>query len=192
MSDVPDRFTVVLDANVLYPFLVRDALLSFAHAGLYRARWTGEIIDEFVGALLESKPGHETKIRQIADIMASEFPEALVENYEVLIPSIDLPDADDRHVLAAALASGAHVIVTANLKDFPSAALAHYDIEARTADEFLQEMFRLYPAEAMQSVRAMRRRFAKPAMSADELLIALKRNGLTKLAAELLPHVAAV
>ena len=41
---VADRFVVVLDANVLFPFRKRDVLLRFSHAGLFRARWSGEIL----------------------------------------------------------------------------------------------------------------------------------------------------
>ncbi len=47
MSHVADRFTAILDANVLYPSLKRDVLLSFGERGLYRPRWTGMIMGEW-------------------------------------------------------------------------------------------------------------------------------------------------
>ncbi len=46
MSFVANPFVVILDANVLYPFRTRDVLFSFAQAGLFRARFTDEILDE--------------------------------------------------------------------------------------------------------------------------------------------------
>ena len=46
MKHIADRFVVLLDANVLFPFRKRDILLRFYHAGLYRARWSGQILDE--------------------------------------------------------------------------------------------------------------------------------------------------
>lgn len=188
MKHVSDRFTVVLDANVLYPFLVRDVLLSFAHSGLYRARWTQAIIDELVSALIANKPDRERKIRQLAGIMAEQFPEALIEHYESLIPAIDLPDPDDRHVLAAAIKAGAHAIVTENLQDFPTATLASCEIEAHTADQFLQSTFQLYPTDAIRALREMRSRYINPPVSAGDLLTALTRNELVLLAGEVRPH----
>lgn len=56
MSEIADLFVAVLDANVLYPYRVRDALLWFAHTGLYRARWTDQIIDEWRRSLLANRP----------------------------------------------------------------------------------------------------------------------------------------
>jgi hypothetical protein len=56
--------------------------------------------------------------------------DAKVFGYEELIEGLVLPDPDDRHVLAAAIKAGADAIVTFNLKDFPSAVLSKYDIEA--------------------------------------------------------------
>ena len=52
MNDAAERFVAVLDANVLYPFGVRDALLRFAEAGLYRAHWSAEILNEWTQNLL--------------------------------------------------------------------------------------------------------------------------------------------
>ena len=63
MSNIADRFVVILDANVLYPFWVRDVLLRFAEAGLYRARWSQEILDEWTSSLLNKKPNLEKSIQ---------------------------------------------------------------------------------------------------------------------------------
>jgi hypothetical protein len=46
--------------------------------------------------------------------------DCLVTGHEPLTEGLKLPDPDDRHVLAAAIKAGAQVIVTRNLKDFPS------------------------------------------------------------------------
>ena len=51
--------------------------------------------------------------------MDRHFPDALVVGFEPLIDGLTLPDADDRHVLAAAIRGQADVIITQNLKDFP-------------------------------------------------------------------------
>ena len=129
MSEVADRFVVVLDANVLYPFLVRDVLLRFAEGGLYRARWSMQILDEWNAALISDKPALRTSVLSARDAMGRTFPEAMVDGYEYLIPALELPDKNDRHVLAAAIVSGAQHIITENLRDFPPEVLAPFDIE---------------------------------------------------------------
>jgi len=42
--------------------------------------------------------------------------DCLVTGYEDLIAAINLPDPDDRHVLAAAIRAGAEAIVTDDLR----------------------------------------------------------------------------
>ncbi len=97
MRHAADRVTAILDANVLYPFLVRDVLLSLAEAGLYRARWTQRICDEWTSHLIKARPGKERLILNTVALMNRAFPEAMVERYQDSIPSLVLPDADDRH-----------------------------------------------------------------------------------------------
>lgn len=183
MSEVADRFVAILDANVLYPFGVRDVLLRFTEAGLYRARWSDDILAEWTGNLLEQKPHLKASIKSQLDAMNRAFPEARVEGYQDLIDSLTLPDEDDRHVLAAAIRSDAQVIVTENLKDFPAEALVHYDIEARSADSFLASTFELYPQLAIGALRKMRRDYVAPAMSPGDFILYLNKQGLAQLAA---------
>lgn len=189
MSDIADRFVVVLDANVLYPFGVRDALLRFAEAGLYRARWSDEILDEMVRSLLRVKPDREASILRMRAAMVRAFPEALVEGYEGIITALELPDRDDRHVLAAAIRAGAQLIVTENQRDFPAEKLRSYNIETLTAAEFLVSTFELYSSQALAALRVMRREYQAPAMNPSEFLLYLQRNGLAKLAALVRPDV---
>jgi len=64
-----------------------------------------------------------------------------VTDYEPLIPGLDLPDKDDRHVLAAAIASSATAVVIFNRRDFPPSALARYGVESVHPDVFLCRLF---------------------------------------------------
>lgn len=189
MRHVSDRFAAVLDANVLYPFLVRDVLLSLAQAGLYRPHWTAEINDEWSLHLIEAKPEKEAAIRATVTLMNAAFPEALVENYEALIPAVQLPDADDRHVLAAAIRARANVIVTENTKDFPAEALARYDIEVLTADDFILNTVELYLTDSLQALKKMRARYRNPPRSPEELVTGFLRCGLVATAAAIAPHL---
>lgn len=183
MCEVADRFVVVLDANVLFPFRVRDCLLRFAEAGLYRARWSPQILDEWARTLMEKCPHLRSSIRSQQDAMAHAFPEAVIEGHEDLIPALNLPDRNDRHVLAAAIRASAQHIITENLRDFPTEALAIYGIEAVSADQFLSSTYELYPSEATVALRKMRSSYQNPPMTPSDFILDLMRVGLPLTAA---------
>ena len=118
-------YTALFDANVLYPAPVRDILMQLAVTDLVRAKWTADIHEEWITALLESQPHRRrADLERTRSLMDSAVRDCLVMGYAGLIPSLSLPDPDDRHVLAAAIVGRCDVIVTRNLKDFPNAALA--------------------------------------------------------------------
>ncbi len=98
------RYTAVLDANTLYPAPLRDLLLSLAVDGLYHAPWTARIHDEWVRNLTGNRPELKPRIGVLVELMNRSVPDCLVDNYEGLIAGLVLPDPDDRHVLAAAIA----------------------------------------------------------------------------------------
>ena len=96
-------YTAVLDACVLYPAPLRDILLSLADAGLFHARWTLDIQDEWTRNLLSKRPDlNAEQLRTTQDRMIAAIPDCLITRYEPQIAGLSLPDADDRHVLAAA------------------------------------------------------------------------------------------
>ncbi|MEQ6437215.1 PIN domain-containing protein [Comamonas sp. w2-DMI] len=178
-------FTAILDANVLYPALLRDILLSLAHSGLYVARWTTTIEDEWTRHLIEEFPNNAHAIRQTALQMQAAIPDCLIRGYEPIIESLNLPDKDDRHVLAAAVVGHADVIVTSNVKDFPSEILESYDIELHTPDEFVVNQLGLYPLRALDALKRMRQRWQRPEMSAEDMIELMEKRGLVMTAAHL-------
>jgi predicted nucleic acid-binding protein len=123
---VPMAFTVVFDACVLYPFHLRDLLMRLARSEPepFRTKLTEKILDEWFRAIVRRNPDRPDlprKLRGTRQKMIRGLPEdCLVTGYEDLIPSLKLPDPNDRHVLAAAIRCGAQVIVTANRRDFPA------------------------------------------------------------------------
>lgn len=119
----------------------------------------------------------------------AELPESWVEGYEALIDGLELPDANDRHVLAAAIRAGAEHIITENLKDFPAKALDPLGIEAVSADDFLSSTFELYPAEGVATIRAMRGDYENPPFTPAEFIFDLQTKGLPKLASLLREHI---
>jgi hypothetical protein len=99
-------FTALYDACVLYPAPIRDVLMHLALTDLYRARWTNQIHEEWIRSVLINRPDlTRAQLERTRDLMNAHARDALIENFEDLIPSLSLPDPDDRHVLAAAYAA---------------------------------------------------------------------------------------
>lgn len=121
--------------------------------------------------------------------MREHFPDALVTGYVPLISTLDLPDPDDRHVLAAAIQCGAQHIVTDNIVDFPPATLDQFEIEAIEADEFLSRTFDLYSVEALEVLRNLRAHYKNPAFTPPEFILDLTAKGLPKLAERVKQHI---
>lgn len=160
--------------------------MQLAYSGTYVARWSAEIHNEWVNALLRNEPHRERAVlERTRDRMNAAIRDCLVSGYEELIPSLTLPDPDDRHVLAAAIVGRCDVIVTRNLHDFPQAALAPFGIEAQDPDEFLCNHLSLAPGQFCSVIRTIRRRLNSPPFSVDEYLDMLTRHELVATAAEL-------
>ncbi len=189
MSYVANPFVVVLDACVLYPFRIRDILLTFAAEGLCRARLTEDIVDEWTRNLIQNKPDLEKSVLSQKLAIETHFEEAFVTGYRPLIEGLELPDPDDRHVLAAAIKCSAQAIVTENHKDFPSEYLDEFDIETLSADDFLVQTFELFQPRACLALRSVRERYGNPPFSRSEFLVDLTANGLPKLAAVARAHI---
>lgn len=186
------RRLAILDANVLFSYRKRNILLRFFEAGIFRARWTEQIIHEWTRNLLLLKPHLEDSLTSQARAMRKHFPGAVIVGYETLVSSLVLPDPDDRHVLAAAIHCGADNIVTENIKDFPSNVLSKYAFEALSADEFLERLFFYHRVDAITVLREMRRNYSKPAFSPSEFIQDLSFNGLPKLVMRASEHSAEI
>jgi hypothetical protein len=181
-------YTALFDANVLYPAPLRDLLMQLAVTDIFKARWTANIHREWMEALLRNEPHRDrAKLERTRDLMDSSTRDCLVTGYEMLIASLELPDADDRHVLAAAIVGRCDVIVTQNLKDFPAAALAPYGIDVQHPDEFLCNHLNLAPGVFCSVVQKVRRRLQNPTFTIEQYLDILTNNGLVATAAELRP-----
>jgi predicted nucleic acid-binding protein len=172
------KFSVIYDACVLYPAPLRDLLMHLALTDLFKARWTDEIHEEWINALLRRGQYDRSILERTRDLMDQNVRDAKVTNYEYLIDSLELPDPDDRHVLAAAIKSGADAIVTTNLKDFPSEVLSEYDIEAIHPDDFIFYQIDMNPLSACGAVKRQRESLKKPPMAIDGFLLVLQKQEL--------------
>jgi predicted nucleic acid-binding protein len=178
MSETP-VIAAFLDANVLYPALVRDILLRIASQNVFQVRWSAQVLDEWMAALIRDRPDLPlARVQRTRLLMVTHFPTALVEDYEHLIETITLPDVGDRHVLAASIHCDARTIVTMNLRDFPDRILADFKIEAVHPDQFILRLLGNNPNEVIDAFHRLRKSLRNPAQSTTDLLISLKRNGL--------------
>jgi predicted nucleic acid-binding protein len=171
---------VLLDANVLYPAPLRDLLLQLSYSGLFQARWSADIDEEWRRNLLSARPELEAQVAATQAMMRRAMPDALVTGYADRIPRLVLPDPDDRHVLAAAITAAAEVIVTFNLKDFPAATLAAHGLEAQHPDTFLSAFIDMAPLRVLACVRECLSRLSRPPVAPSSYLNIMSRLGLTE------------
>ena len=140
------NFVALYDACVLYPAPLRDLLMHLAMTYLYQAKWTNEIHDEWIRNLLANRPDlKRIQLERTRELMNIHIRDCLVDGYNHLIPSLKLPDPNDRHILAAAIHSSTSIIVTYNLKDFPKSTLNKYGIKAQHPDQFVMQLIDLDP-----------------------------------------------
>lgn len=172
-------FTAIYDSCVLYPAPLRDLLMHLALTGLFRARWTAQIHDEWMRNVLANRP--DLKPEQLArtrELMDAHVLDCVVTGHEKLIEGLTLPDPDDRHVLAAAIRAGAEVIVTFNLSDFPEGRLEEFGVEAQHPDEFITHLLDLDAALVCSAIKRQRQSLKNPPKTAAELLDTLHAQGL--------------
>lgn len=112
-----------------------------AQAGGFRARWTHKINEEWVAAVLKKRPGlSKESLARTLVAMNDAVLDCIVDGYEDLVDCLELPDKDDRHVLAAAIIARANVIVTFNEKDFPREKIETHHIHTKHPDDFLLDL----------------------------------------------------
>ncbi|MDB5855287.1 MAG: hypothetical protein JWR22_3328 [Herminiimonas sp.] len=175
------NFTVIYDACVLCPAPLRDFLMRLALTDLFRARWTDMIQDEWTRNVLKNRPDLKAEdLERTRSLMNSHVRDSLVTGFEHLIPSVELPDANDRHVVAAAIHAGANLIVTFNLKDFPVNQLTHYNLLVQHPDDFIFDLLDLHAARVCEAAANHRRSLTNPPKTADEYLDTLLKQGLTQ------------
>ena len=120
--------------------------------------------------LADRKDLKRERLERTRDLMNRSVLGCLIEGYEALIPSLSLPDPDDRHVLAAAMHGAAEIIVTFNLKHFPHDILQPHGIEAQHPDEFVSQLFDLDPGAVCRAVRDQRLSLKKPPKTVEQFL----------------------
>ena len=181
--------SAVLDACVLYSAPLRGLLLNLATNELVKPFWSEDIQNEWMRSLLQNRPDLKREdVERTRRKIEFRLPHGLVLGYESIMPTLVLPDPDDRHVLAVAIRANAEYIVTFNLKDFPHSLLHSYNVEAVSPDEFVLRLIQKIPDRVLRVVKLHRLSLKRPPKTVAEYLATLDKQGLPKTVAFLQQH----
>jgi predicted nucleic acid-binding protein len=180
----------VFDACILYPFHLRNIVVQTAVDRLVEARWTDEIHEEWIRNLTAGTPAISfERLQTTRRLMNDALPAATVSGYRDHIPVVSLPDPDDRHVVAAAIAASASTILTWNLRDFPVRELKKFGLRRETPDAFLADLYDKIPNLTVGSLANARRNLSKTRVSASEFIHILNNQKLVHLARRVQKHL---
>ncbi len=175
------KFIGVLDTNVIYPVYLRDMIFSLADLDVFTIKWSKDICSEWE-LVMKKKNIPDDIIKNQIERATIAFPDALVENYDQLIPALNLPDEKDCHVLAAAIKTNANVIVTNNIKDFPEDYLKSFNLIAQTPDNFITDAIDLDIVKAVEAFKGMVGKYKNPPLDEMAVLEILRKNKLIQTA----------
>lgn len=180
----PVRPVAVLDACVLYPIAVTDALISLGSRGLFRAKWTTRIESEWIRAIENRRPDLAGRLSTRRDAMRAAIVDWEAPDLATAAISLEsqLPDPDDGHVIAAAIGAQADLIVSFNVADFPQRVLDTIGLEVVHPDEFVVSLREADDLLWIDTFASMKQRLRKPIFSSPEFAEAFGRAGLPKTA----------
>ena len=176
----------VLDACVIYPTVLREILLGVAARGLYEPLWSERILREWTRATAKLGQGAQAESETEAALLRANFPRGQIRENLDIERRLHLPDDNDLHVLAIAIAGHADCIVTLNAKDFPRHILAEEGIERRDPDGLLWQLWSFHPTEVAEVVAQVHATAERLATNPIPLKSLLKRAQLPKLARAIL------
>lgn len=171
---------VLVDANVLYGQTPRNLMMYLGWVDAVHLHWTDEILDECFENLSQNREDLDpAKLARTRSLMLKHQPRAMVMGYEPLIEGLSLPDAGDRHVLAAAIHGDVKWIVTNNIKDFPVSVLAGHGLKRTKPDGLVNLLLDHVPGRVIQAITNLQQAKRRPPRGMEETLALLARNGFS-------------
>jgi len=157
---------------------------------VFQPKWTMQIHEEWMRNVLKNRPDLTIQQLERTRVLMDQWGRDWhVYGYESLVTTLELPDVDDRHVLAAAIASKTPIIVTFNLSDFPEVAISPHGIRALHPDSFLLELLQSSREPFISAVKSHRTALKNPPRTPEEYLNQLTENGLHATSKALTPIV---
>lgn len=176
--------SVFLDANVIYSITLTDVLLTLAEHDLFLPLWSPNVLQEAQEAASRTLPdAAQQAFRKRPIMMDRAFPESSIHVEESEWSQFDLPDPDDRHVLAAAAQGQADALATRNIKDFPQKLLDSFSIQVITPDDLLCVLLRRNPEATASAIRELIDSRHRPPINIPDFAKRLERSGATQFAA---------
>ncbi|WP_095590841.1 RSP_2648 family PIN domain-containing protein [Actibacterium ureilyticum] len=172
---------VLLDACVLYPTVLREILTGVAAQGLYTPLWSDRILEEWARAARKIGPTGEAQARAEIALLRANWPAAVVPPKPGLEDRLWLPDPADIHVLAAAIAGSADLILTFNATDFPRKTLQDEGLDRAAPDALLMEFWQATPDPVETVVRDVHATAQRMSGETMPLRALLKRARLPRL-----------
>jgi hypothetical protein len=167
-------YTALLDANVLHPMVLCDLLIRLAQAGLYRACWTEQILEEVVGSIQRRRPDiSPDRLKRRTAMMKNALPDACITGYQTLLPSLS-SFGTDAHVAAAAIVGRVDAIVTSNSRDFPESRLEEFGVEVLSPDSFLIAQWGLDRESVLAVLRRQAAALTRPKQELRDVLRSLR------------------
>ncbi|MBF2057534.1 MAG: PIN domain-containing protein [Cyanobacterium sp. T60_A2020_053] len=180
------KVTAVLDSCVLFPAQLRDIFMHLALKRIFRPRWSDQIHDEWIRAVLNNRPDlTNQQLEKTRFLMNSNVVGCLIKNYENYIPKINLPDEKDRHVVAVAIKSKADIIVTFNLKDFPKQELNNFNLISLHPDIFLEQLLINNREKFINALEEQIKMLKNPPISKQKFIKILHKSRLSQTATKL-------
>ena len=181
------RYTAVIDACVFYAMLKTDVLMSLCVRGMFAAKWSRRIENEWVGHLSRKMPDKTPQVIGRKEQMRLAVPDWEIEeeSFASIESALNLPDMNDRHVMAAAIAGRADCIVTDDRIGFDESVAARHHIEVIDSDRFILNQLDLDEYQALAALKAMRLRWSNPKAGPEDFCAAFEKNKLLLTAARL-------
>ena len=178
---------VFIDTSELFPFTIMDLLLTIAEQFVFTWVWTEELLDEWERVIVDTTHRTPDSAKSVTNAVRAHFEFGLikVDTYVDDISDDLSPDPGDRAHVAACLGGRATVLLTRNLKDFATPALAESGVRVLTADDYLVDLLRRRPRAVVDGVRQTAAARKYPPISAAELLDRIEHAGAPRFAAAL-------
>lgn len=152
--------TVFFDASVLFKAAVTRFLLGAALEGDFRPAWSAAVVGEARRNLVEAKRpmalvAFEQNLQYVREPL-------VVSGSRRVANALRATHDKDRHVLAAAVAAKATVLVTSNARHFDPAEAARRGVTIATPDAFAKPLAQRNPHALLRHVeRTPRERLAR-------------------------------
>ncbi|MEU1277258.1 PIN domain-containing protein [Streptomyces sp. NPDC005805] len=182
---------VLVDTNVLFPFSVMDVVLALTEDSVHEIVWSERLLDEWERVIVREGRRSAESAASVTRAVRCFFADCEITTsaYAHLVDSMPGADPDDRHHAAAAVAAGAHALVTWNLSDFPAQELAAHGVRVLDPDAYLCELYGEFPDEVAGTVVRLAAEKRRPPTSLTDALARLAKAGVPRFADLVIRHI---